>query len=112
MESPFPSDFTLQALAAQLSQALAACHVQFPQADPQFTVAQAAKILGLAHEPTVREYFKLPVGHRRRLPYVDTNGAARGYRVRLSDLTAWQQRNCSDAVPVEIPVRRSARRAG
>lgn len=80
-----------------------------PRTDPQYPVPVVAQILSVAPK-TVREYFKLPPHHPRRLPYVDTTGTARGYRVPTSQLTAWQQRNCPDAAPLELPVSRPARR--
>ena len=83
---------------------------KLPKPDPQYAVAKVAEVLDVKPE-TVREYFSLPRAHPRRLPYVDTTGTPRGFRVPLSELTAWQQRNRPDAAPLELPVRRSGRRA-
>ncbi|HEX8656517.1 MAG TPA: helix-turn-helix domain-containing protein [Hymenobacter sp.] len=107
------SDFEPQALA--LAAQIFERHAQeyrssLPKRDPQFSVPEVAKELGVTPD-TVREYFQLPKGHPRRLPYVDTTGSPRGYRVRDSDIKAFQERNHSDAAPVEVPVTRPARRA-
>ena len=84
-----------------------------PTADPQYDVAQVAEILSLT-EGTIRDYIKLAINepkHPRHLPFVDTTGHPRGYRVLLSDITAWQQRNrFPKEYSLEIPVRRPARR--
>ena len=84
-----------------------------PTADPQYEVAQVAEILSLT-QGTIREYLKLAVSepkHPRHLPFVDATGKARGYRVLLSDLKAWQQRNrFPKEHSLEIPVRRRANR--
>lgn len=83
------------------------------KADPQYDVAQVAEILSLT-EGTIRNYLKLAVNephHPRHMPYVDATGHPRGFRVLLSDLTAWQQRNRfpKEYTP-EVPVRRPPRR--
>lgn len=83
-----------------------------PQPDPQYAVATVAEILDLEAD-TVRGYLQLSTEqphHPRRLPYVDATGNARSRRVQLSEITAWQQRNRPDFLPLEIPVRRPARR--
>ena len=80
-----------------------------PQPDPQYAVPAVSEILDISSE-TVRTYFELPRTHPHRLPYVDTTGTARGYRVQLSELSAWQQRNRPDLLTLELPVRRPARR--
>ncbi len=82
------------------------------QPDPQFAVPKVAEVLDVTPK-AVRGYLKLVTTaphHPRRLPYVDTTGTPRGYRVPLSELNAWQQRNRPDVMPLEIPVNRPARR--
>ena len=85
---------------------------KLPQPDPQSSVATVAEILDLT-TGTVREYMQLGTQHPqhpRRLPYVESTGKARGRRIQLSEITAWQQRNRPDLLTVEMPVRRPARR--
>ena len=85
---------------------------KLPQPDPQYSVATVAEILDLT-TGTVREYMQLGTQHPkhpRRLPYVESTGKARGRRIQLSEITAWQQRNRPDLLTLEIPVRRPARR--
>jgi len=84
-----------------------------PQADPQYSIPQAAGLLGLSPE-TVRGYLKLHATHPkhpRALPFVATSDYARGHRVTLSALQAWQQRNVPGAAPLEAPARQARRRA-
>lgn len=91
---------------------LAEYFAQLPQPDPQYSVATVAEILDLT-TGTVREYMQLGTQHPqhpRRLPYVESTGKARGRRIQLSEITAWQQRNRPDLLTLEIPVRRPARR--
>ncbi|MBX0293130.1 helix-turn-helix domain-containing protein [Hymenobacter sp. HSC-4F20] len=70
---------------------------QRPQPDPQYTAQEVAELLAL-EVSTVRSYFKKPEGHVRRLPFIQCTDTARGYRVRLSDIRAWQDRNLIDAL--------------
>jgi hypothetical protein len=91
---------------------LAEYFAKLPQPDPQYSVATVAEILDLT-TGTVREYMQLGTQHPqhpRRLPYVDATGKARGRRIQLSEITAWQQRNRPDLLTLEIPVQRPARR--
>lgn len=96
-------------LAPFLEQWKAEYLAQLPALDPQYPVLKVAEVLSVTAN-TVREYFLLPVHHPRHLPYVDTTGTSRGYRVLHSTLTAWQQRNLSNSAPVEVPVHRPAQR--
>ncbi|MBG8556186.1 MerR family transcriptional regulator [Hymenobacter guriensis] len=83
-----------------------------PQPDPQYTVLQVAEILNL-DESTIRNYFTLPATHPLALPWVPCTDSAKGRRVLLSDLTAWQQRNrrTNQVIPLtedKRPARRGA----
>jgi hypothetical protein len=88
-------------------------YAQQPTVDWQYSLPEVADILNVTPE-TVRGYLKLATSqpkHPRALHHVDTTGTPRGYRVLLSDLTAWQQRNRRPSnAPLEIPVRRPPRR--
>ena len=100
-------------LISRIDASVAAHLATRPTADQQYEVVEVAEILSLSQD-TVRNYLKLAVSdphHPRHLPYVDTTGSSRGFRVLLSDLTAWQQRNrFPKEHSLEIPVRRSAKR--
>ena len=65
---------------------------ELPRPNPQYSVPKAAELLGV-EAATVRQYLRLPTGHVRRLRYVDTTGTPHGWRIPLSELTDWQQRN-------------------
>lgn len=86
-----------------------------PAPDPQYTADEVAELLRI-DVATVRSYLKLPAGHRRHLPFVRCTDTARGQRVTLSAIRAWQQRNLSqpDEAAVQEPeslLRISHRRA-
>ncbi len=104
-----PADFVADIVRQQVKSQVAEYLAKNPLADQQYSVATVAVILDVKEE-TVRGYFGLPHHHPRQLPYVDMTGNARGRRVRTSDLMAWQQRNVSSSIPLELPVRRPARR--
>lgn len=87
-----------------------------PKPDLQYTCEQVAGILNL-NVDTVRNYLKLPTGHRRHLSYVKTSDSPRGNRIRLSAVQHWQERNEAERVeqaestPLAIrPTRASNRR--
>jgi hypothetical protein len=89
-------------------------YATLPATDPQYTLLEVAEILHVTPE-TVRHYLKLLAIHPQHpqgLPYVNTTDSARGYRVLLSDIRAWQLRNRFpiDDDTLELPVRRPARR--
>lgn len=103
-----PRELASQVFARQAHDYYAA----LPKPDPQFAVAYVAEVLDVKPE-TVRGYLELAAtepAHPRALPYVDTTGTPRGFRVPLSEITAWQQRNRPGSQPLELPVRRPARR--
>jgi hypothetical protein len=102
-----PTHPAFVALATEVFQQAAAAHfARQPLPDPQYTTAQAAELLGTTAE-TICDYLRLPAGHPRRLPYVAITDALSGRRILLSDLTAWQQRNRHDEVPVLMQVSRT-----
>ncbi len=105
MPEAFVAELMRQEIKLQVAERLA----KIPLADQQYTVIEVALILSIA-EGTVRGYFKLPHAHPRQLPYMTMTDDARGRRVRTSDLVAWQQRNVSSSIPLELPVPRPARR--
>ena len=106
-------DFDPRELASQVfARQAEAYYAALPQPDPQFAVAKVAEVLDVKPE-TVRGYLDLATEdpkHPRALPYVDTTGTPRGFRVPLSELNAWQQRNRPGSQPLELPVRRPANR--
>lgn len=104
-----PADFIADIVRQEIKEQVAEYLVKNPPADQQYSAKMVAEILGVTQE-TVRNYLELPLVHPRHLPYVDMTGNARGRRVRTSDLVAWQQRNVSNSIPLELPVRRPARR--
>ena len=65
--------------------------------DVQYTCRQVAEHLAL-HPDTIRGYMHLPLGHPRRLPYVDCSDNQRGFRICSSDLVNWQKRNHCDTI--------------
>ncbi|MGI4871362.1 MAG: helix-turn-helix domain-containing protein [Janthinobacterium lividum] len=108
-----PDDVNLAQLVREAAEREARAAAQdLPRPDPQYTVPQVAELLGI-DAATVRQYLRLPTGHQRRLRYVDATGTAHGWRIPLSELTAWQQRNLSQhpdevALPATRPALRRA----
>ncbi|MBT9395342.1 helix-turn-helix domain-containing protein [Hymenobacter sp. NST-14] len=117
IDEPFQA-FIEQTLERLVQEHFAKC----PKPDPQYTVQEVARLLCLDSN-TVRSYLKKPLGHIRRLPFVECTDTSRGRRIRLSDVQAWQQRNLIDTLNqaeqrefdeklVAIGLRRARRRAG
>ncbi|SNC62409.1 Helix-turn-helix domain-containing protein [Hymenobacter gelipurpurascens] len=79
-------------MAEQFSLAAQQYYQALPKPDPQFTCEEVADILGL-EVSTVRGYLRLPSYHQRNLPVVQCTESSRGYRIRLSAVQAWQERN-------------------
>ncbi len=104
-----PEEFVAELIRQEIKLQVAERLAKTPPSDQQYTVAEVALILNIAEE-TVRGYFKLPRPHPRQLPYMIMTDDARGRRVRTSDLVAWQQRNVSSSIPLELPVRRPPNR--
>ncbi|MET4106013.1 hypothetical protein [Hymenobacter sp. UYP22] len=78
-------------LEAFTAQARAYFHT-LPAPDPQYTADEVSELLCI-DVATVRSYLKLPATHPRHLPAVRCTDTAWGYRIVLSDIRAWQQRN-------------------
>jgi hypothetical protein len=111
---PIPVDALLPALLPDFERLTNAWLSQQPAPDPQYTIEQAASLLGVSTD-TVADYLRLPASHPRRLCYVVTHDSARGRRIPLSALHDWQQRNGCDALAQAAqaeakPKRRPARR--
>lgn len=89
-------DFTQEPMKSLLMAAFNEQSRQFfreqPQPDPQYSYEEVADLLDL-DVGTVRGYAKLPATHPRYLPVVRCTDSARGNRIRLSAVRAWQERN-------------------
>lgn len=106
-------DFDARALASEIFERQANLYFSsLPQPDPQFTCEQVAEQLG-CDVSTVRAYLKLPPAHSRYLPHVQIADGPKGRRIRLSAITAWQERNDARTRTVALvasPAKRPARR--
>ena len=99
-----------QAIQREIAHQVSTILARLPLPEVMFSCPQAAKLLAL-HPETLRDYFKLPAGHPRRLRYVDCTGSSRGHRITAAELLSWQQRNHADTLLESFFMKVAERRA-
>lgn len=99
-----------QTIQQEIAHQVATIISRLPLPDVMFSFPQAAKLLQL-HTETVRSYTKLPVGHPRRLRYIDCTGSSRGQRITSAELLDWQRRNYADTLQESFFMKIAERRA-
>lgn len=99
-----------QAIQQEIAHQVATILSRLPLPEVMFSFPQAAKLLSL-HPETMRDYTRLPVGHPRRLRYIDCTGSSRGQRITAAELLDWQKRNDVDAPIQSLLDAIAARRA-
>lgn len=108
--SEHQKDELKQAIQREIAHQVATILARLPLPEVMFSCPQAAKLLAL-HPETLRDYFKLPAGHPRRLRYVDCTGSSRGHRITAAELLSWQQRNHADTLLESFFMKVAERRA-
>ena len=108
--SEHQKDELKQAIQREIAHQVATILARLPLPEVMFSCPQAAKLLAL-HPETLRDYFKLPAGHPRRLRYVDCTGSSRGHRITAAELLSWQQRNHADTLLETFFMKVAERRA-
>ncbi|MCR5888320.1 hypothetical protein LRS06_11205 [Hymenobacter sp. J193] len=99
-----------QAIQREIAHQVATILSRLPLPEVMFTFPQAAKLLQL-YVGTVRAYTQLPLGHPRRMRYIDCTGSSRGQRITAAELLDWQRRNHADTLQESVFMKIAERRA-